>query len=223
MTLLGSEHSILIRSKFRSGKSPDDSVWKLCLLCCSSQQPGKTNVNTWHLQAILHTLISKLCWHLWWALQFTQAYRCVINWCSEENQREAGWGQEILHSNNWALTMCPVKLWEIHRLAVFLWWCFFPHKKRTWGWCLGQVTALAPCQLAAEANQRDISQCVQADNGRLGNWRGVTGYLAVAQWEAVYVGVHGSIWEMGNSNIYNSILCTAAVGALFPHTLFSCC
>lgn len=60
-----------------------------------------------------------------------QRNRCVLYWCSEEYQREAGRGQEIRHRNNWALTMCPVMLWWIHRLNVFLWWCFSPRKIRT--------------------------------------------------------------------------------------------
>ena len=62
MTLLGSEHSVLIRSKFRSGKSPVGSVWKFCPLAVAGplgrcrrgiyrRKQQETGVCVWNIDA----------------------------------------------------------------------------------------------------------------------------------------------------------------------------
>lgn len=74
MTLLGSEHSVLIRSKFRSGKSP--GVWKLspiALLVPSGDGGGALTGKSLYTSRATGV--------------------CVKYWCSEGYQREAGRGQ----------------------------------------------------------------------------------------------------------------------------------
>lgn len=82
MTLLGSEHSVLIRSKFRSGKSPEGSVWEFCPVAVLLLSGGVDGAFTG--RSLYTNNETGVCVCVW-----------VKYWCSEGYQREAVRGQRI--------------------------------------------------------------------------------------------------------------------------------
>lgn len=154
MTLLGSEHSILIRSKFRSGKSSDDwnvtfiaclfchNLWTLSVCSCVySQKPHKQFVCQQHLKTILRTL------------------------CHSFVFADDVDTQNVLLSNSSRVTgVCNTRCWYVmaqgiaeggqkaSRLSVTAWWIYrrdvhqTPCKWHEREWCFRQVSALVQSQ-----------------------------------------------------------------------------